>query len=262
MNFRNSALLLAAFTASVSLAPRARAQDAKSIGLISGGAAAIDTTKVKPVTSFTGDLGFISASGNTNITTLTIADKIVHTNGRWMFAQFGTYVSGETDSKQTANQLLLGARADYAFKPRVSVFLGASYERNTFAGFSSRTDEILGLAWQAILAPQDSARLDLGGVLTQEADVDSLHQSYPSARAALNYKHQFSKLAYFHQFVEYIPNLKTSGSYRFNTESSLVAPISAHIGIKLAYAIRFDSRPQPTFGTTDRLLTTGIQVSY
>ena len=243
-------------------APRARAQDEKSIALISSGAAAIDTTKKKPVTSFTGDLGFVSATGNTNITTLTIGDKIVHTNGRWMFSQLGTYVNGETDKKQTANQLLIAARADYAFEPRVSVFIGTSYERNTFAGFDSRWDEIAGVAWQAIVAAKDSARIDLGGVATQEADVDSAMQSYPSARAAFSYKHQFSKLAYFHQFVEYIPNLQTSGSYRFNTESALVAPISAHIGIKLSYAIRFDSRPQPTFGTTDRLLTTGIQVSY
>ncbi len=262
MNYRNTALMLAAFAASVCLAPRAHAQDARSIGLISSGAAAIDTTKKKPVTSFTGDLGFVSASGNTNITTLTMGDKIVHTNGRWMFTQVGTYVNGETDNKQTANQLLLGARADFALDPRLSVFIGASYERNTFAGFNAREDEIAGVAWQAIVAANDSARIDVGGVATQESDVDSLYQTYPSARAALNYKHQFTKLAYFHQFVEYIPNLKTSGSYRFNTESALVAPLSTHIGIKVAYAIRFDSRPQPTFGTTDRLLTTGIQISY
>ena len=174
----------------------------------------------------------------------------------------GTYVSSETNNKQSANERRLGVRADYAFRPRLSVFAGGSYERNTFAGFNSRADEIAGLAWKAILAPQDSMYLDTGGVLTQESDVNGTSPSYPSARGAPDYKHQFSKLAYFSQFVEYIPNLQTSGSYRFNTESALVAPISTHIGIKLSYAIRFDSRPQPTFGTTDRLLTTGIQVGY
>lgn len=262
MKNTHAILALAALAAGAVFARRAEAQDEKSIALISSGPAAIDTTKKTAVTSFTGDLGFVSASGNTNITTLTVGDKIVHTNGRWMFTQMGTYVNGETDNKQTANQLLVAARADFAFVPRVSVFVGASYERNAFAGFNSRTDEILGVAWQAIVSKDDSARIDVGGVETQESDVDSVMQRYPSARAALSYKHQFSKLAYFHQFVEYIPNLQTSGSYRFNTESALVAPISTHIGIKLSYAIRFDSRPQPTFGTTDRLLTTGVQISY
>ncbi len=255
-------IALLAFLALALNSARALAQDPRSIAFISAGAAPIDTTKKKPVTSFTGDLGFVSASGNTNITTLTVSDKIVHTTGYWMFTQFAAYITGETNNKQTANQLLASERADYAFLPRVSVFGALNFERNTFAGFTSRTDEVLGVSWKAILAPHDSARLDLGGVYTQEEDVDSTKQNYPSARAAFNYKHQFSKLAYFHQFAEYIPNLKTSGSYRFNTESSLVAPISAHIGIKLAYAFRFDSKPQPTFGTTDRLLTTGVQVSY
>jgi putative salt-induced outer membrane protein YdiY len=262
VNYRNAVLILTSLAAAAAIAPRAAAQDAKSIALISDGPAKIDTTKKVPVTSFTGDLGFVSASGNTNITTLTVGDKIVHTNGRWMFTQVGTYVSGETDNKATANQLRVSARADFALEPRFSVFVGASYERNTFAGFNSRTDEIVGVAWEALVSKDDSARFDLGGVLTQEADVDSTTQRYPSARAALSYKHVFSKAAYFHQFVEYMPNLQTSGSYRFNTESALVAPISAHIGIKVSYAIRFDSRPQPTFGTTDRLLTTGIQISY
>lgn len=226
------------------------------------GAAAAPAAEPKSTTSFTGDLGFVSASGNTNVTTLTVGDKFVQTNGRWMFTQTGAYVTGETDSKQTANQLIVAGRADYAFQPRLSLFVAASYERNTFAGFDARTDEDLGLAWKAIVAPRDSGRIDLGGVLTQESDVDSTYQSYVAARAALSYKHQFTKLAYFHQFVEYIANLQTSGSYRFNTETSLVAPISEHVGIKLGFAIRFDSRPQPTFGTTDRLLTTSVQISY
>lgn len=259
MNYRNAVLTVLALAIASS---RAAAQDQRAIGFVAPGAASIDTTKKKPITSFTGDLGFVNASGNTNITTLTVSDKIVHTNGYWMFTQFAAYVNGETNNKQTANQLLASERADFAFMPRLSVFVGLNFERNTFAGFTSRTDEVLGLAWKAILAPRDSARVDLGAVMTQEKDVDSTSQSYPSARAAVHYKHQFTKLAYFSQFVEYIPNLKTSGSYRFNSESSLVAPISTHVGIKLAFAIRFDSRPQPTFGTTDRLLTTGVQISY
>lgn len=253
---------MAGAAVSLAAAPRVHAQDDKSIALISSGAATIDTTKKKPVTSFTGDLGYVSATGNTNVTTLTVGDKIVHTNGRWMFTQLGTYVNGETENKESANQLLVSARADFALQPRVGVFVGGTFERNTFAGFNSRTDEIAGVSWRAIVEPKDSARIDIGGDATQEADIDSVKQSYPSARAAMSYKHQFSKLAYFHQFLEYIPNLKTSGAYRFNSESALVAPISTHIGIKLSYAIRFDSRPQPNFGTTDRLLTTGVQVSY
>jgi putative salt-induced outer membrane protein len=227
--------------------------------VLSGPAAAQDA---KPKTTFTADLGFVSASGNTNLTTLSIADKIVHSDGRWTFTQLAAFVYGETNSKESANQLRFGGRADFDFQPRLSVFAGVSYERNTFAGFNSRMDEIAGLAWKAIVSPKNALTLDAGGVLTQESDVDGTSHNYPSLRFAANYKHSFTKAAYFQQLAEYLANLQTSGAYRVNTESALVAPLSAHLGIKVSYAVRYDSRPPVKFGTTDRVLTTGVQVAY
>jgi putative salt-induced outer membrane protein len=216
----------------------------------------------KPVTSFTGDLGYVDATGNTSLSTLSVGDKIVHTDGKWTVTQLASYVYGETNALVTANQFRVEGRVDFDLIPRFGVFGGGSYERNTFAGFTSRTDEIAGLRWKAIVAPMDSLNVDAGGVATQESDVDGTTKSYPAARLAAAYKHRFSKTAYFQQLGEYIPDLQTSGSYRANSESSLVAPISSHVGIKVSYSIRYDSRPPVKFGTTDRLLTTGVQISY
>jgi len=215
-----------------------------------------------PKTSFTGDLGYVSASGNTTLTTLSLGERIVHTNGRWKLTQVGAYVYGKTGDSVSANQLRFSGRADFAIGPRFGAFLGVATERNKFAGFTSRTDELAGLAWKAIVAPGDSMSLDAGGVLTQQSDVDGTDHDDPSARFALNYKHAFSKTAYFQQLAEYLPNLKTSGAYRVSTESALVAPISVRIAIKLSYLVRYDSRPPVRFGTTDRMLTTGVQVSF
>ncbi|MFI5310436.1 MAG: YdiY family protein [Gemmatimonadales bacterium] len=216
----------------------------------------------KPKTTFTGDLGYVSASGNTNITTLSLGEKLIHSDSAWTFTQLAAYVYGKTDAKESANQLRFAGRVDYALGPRIGVFAGASWERNAFAGFNSRTDEIAGFMWKAIVAPDDALGLDAGGVLTQESDVDGTSQSYPSLRVAMNYKHSFTKTAYFQQLAEYVPNLQTSGAYRVNTESAVVAPVSAHVGVKVSYVLRYDSRPPVKFGTTDRVLTTGVQISY
>ena len=213
-------------------------------------------------TSFTGDIGYVSASGNTRLTTLSLGEKIGHSTGRWVFSQLAAYVYGKAGGTETANQLRLAARADYDFLHRLGVFAGVAHERNRFAGFDARTDEIAGLRWLAIVAPMDSMGLDLGGVLTQQSNVDGTSLNDPSARAAANYKHLFSKAAYFQQIAEYLPNLKESGEYRLNSESSLVAPISTHVGIKMSYSLRYNTAPPATFGTTDRVLTTGIQITY
>jgi putative salt-induced outer membrane protein len=223
---------------------------------------ALTAAQLPSKTSFSGDVGYVTASGNTQLTTLSIGEKIGHSTGRWMFSQLAAYVYGKAKGVETANQLRLATRADYDFIKRVSIFAGVAHERNRFAGFDARTDEIAGLRWQAIVAPMDSMGLDLGGVLTQQDNVDGTSQNDPSARAAANYKHLFSKAAYFQQLAEYLPNLKENGEYRLNTESSIVAPISSHLGIKMTYALRYNTAPPATFGTTDRVLTTGIQVTW
>ena len=213
-------------------------------------------------TSFTADLGLISASGNTRLQTLSVGDKITHSKDRWLLSQVAAYVYGETNNAISANQLRAAVRSDYLFHPRVSAFAGVSYERNTFAGFRRRTDEGAGLSWKVLTLTRDSLSADFGGVLTQESRVDGLQESFPAARLAGVFKHVFTKAAYFQQLAEYIPNLETHGAYRLNTESSVVAPLSSHAGIKIGYVVRYDSRPPVTFGTTDRVLTSGIQVTF
>ncbi len=216
----------------------------------------------KPTTSFTGDLGYVSASGNTQLSTLNIGDKIVHTSGWWTFTQTAAYVYGTTKNVESANQFQLAGRVDYAFQQRLALFAGASYDRNPFAGYNSRTNELVGLRWKAVVAPRDSLDVDAGGALTQQTDVNDSTSSYPAARVAGSYKHSFSKAAYFQQNLEYLPDLKTGGAYRLNSQSSVVAPVSSHIGIKVSYQIQYNSNPPAGFGTTDRLLTTGVQVSF
>ncbi|MDE3215596.1 MAG: DUF481 domain-containing protein [Gemmatimonadota bacterium] len=216
----------------------------------------------RPATSFTGDLGYVSATGNTRLSTLNVGDKIVHTSGWWTFTQTAAYVNGQTKGVESANQFTVTGRVDYAFMPRLSLFAGASYDRNPFAGFNLRTNELVGVRWKAVEAPQDSLAVDAGGALTQQRDVNDSTENFPAARLAASYKHDFSKAAYFQQNVEYLPDLETSGAYRLNSLSSVVAPISAHIGVKVSYQIQYNSNPPATFGTTDRLLTTGIQVTF
>ena len=101
-----------------------------------------------------------------------------------VLSQLAAYVRGETKGVESANQLRVAGRSDLAFHPRFGAFAGVSFERNTFAGFRRRFDEIAGVRWKAIVAPFDSLSVDGGGVLTQESDVDGTSKDYPSARLA------------------------------------------------------------------------------
>lgn len=211
---------------------------------------------------FTADFGFVSATGNTRLTTMNFGEKMTVKARSWTIAQQSAYIYGKTNGVPSANQLRTSLRADHTFFKRVGFFAGATYERNRFAGFTRHFDYIAGLSWRVLSFSRDTLRFDAGGVYTDEIRVDSTHKFSPAARSAIAYKHSFGGSSYLTQTAEYIPNLPSGGQYRVNTESALIAKMTKHFGLKVSHIVRYDSRPAEGFRKADRILTTGLQVSY
>ncbi len=208
------------------------------------------------------DFGFVSATGNTDVTTISLGNKMVASRGRWTLTQVFAQVYGKTDGVESANQLRTNLRAERTFVDGIGGFAAVQFERNTFAGFDRRTDQFLGLRWRAIEDSTDALTFDAGGVLTQQENTDGESYLTTSARGAVAYKHIFKPGTFFAQAVEYVPNLEESGAYRLNSETAAVAPLSSRISMKFGYVFQYNSRPPTGFGTTDRVFTSGLQVSF
>lgn len=215
-----------------------------------------------PVTKFTADFGYVTTSGNTQVTTMSVGQKFNRSSGRWTFDQTFQLVYGEQQGTVNTNFLATGAKVEYKIDNRFAGFVGGAFDRNTFAGIERRFEEQVGLLWRAVMAPRDTVRFEGGASITQQISVDGTQLNFPSARTAGVWRHFFSNASYFRQSVEFIPNLRNQDDWRLNSESSVQAPISSRIGLKLSYTIRYDNVPEPTFATTDRLFTTGIQLTF
>ena len=91
-------------------------------------------------------------------------------------------------------------------------------------------------------------------------------RSFPAARLGADYKHLFSKIAFFQQTAEYLPNLRDTEVYFVNTESSLVAPLTTKLGIKVGYVVRYNAAPPvkdgARLGKTDTFFTSGLTYSF
>ncbi len=214
------------------------------------------------VTKITADLGYVQTSGNTQVTTMNVGEKFTQQRGRFTLQQAFALVYGKQRDTVNTNNLRANLRGDYKIDNIFSLFLGTGFDRNTFAGIERRFEEQLGVAARLLAAASDTIRVEGGGSVTQQIGTDGRQQNFPSARGALAWRHAFTPAAYFLQNVEYIPNMKEAEDWRVNTESSVVAPLSARIGLKLSYVIRFDNLPEPTFSKTDKLFTTGIQITF
>lgn len=217
----------------------------------------------------TADLGYVNTTGNTSLTSFNLGDKLTVSAGTVLITQTASLIYGKTSGVESANNQTFRLRADQPLTERLDVYGFGDYQRNKFAGLSRRLSENVGLGYQALQAPRDSLSIQAGAGLVQESfyiapgNSTTVSDNFPIGRAAAVYKHLFSESSYFQQTMEYLPNMTESADYRINSESSIVAPISAHFGLKASALIQYNNQPAtPGFRKTDRFISAGLQFTY
>jgi putative salt-induced outer membrane protein len=123
-------------------------------------------------------------------------------------------------------------------------------------------EQTFGFAWRTATPMGDSIRIDAGSVWTQQRNIEGTRRHFIAVRAALAYKRPLPSGAHLQHAMEAVPNMETNEDWRFNSETAVVAPLSKALGLKLSYLVRYDHLPEPTFRTTDRVMTAGLQVTY
>lgn len=225
-------------------------------------------TKAPPPSEFNTDLGFVSVSGNTSVTTLSLGEKWIRRIARWEFKQELGAVYGKTDGTETSNLWKASLRGDYGLGGNLALYARTAFDRNRFAGVASRFAEGLGIVARLLATDIDQLNAEGGFELTQQDNVDGTSDSFLSLRGATSWKHMFTPSAYFFQSLEVLPNLNDMDDYRVNSETTIVAPLSSRVAMRASYQVRFDNLPSLNAAGTaplrksDRILSTGIQVTF
>lgn len=211
---------------------------------------------------FTADVGYVSTTGNSEVSTFNLGEKLILRAGRWEHKQQFGSVYASQDGRQTSNLLFTNWRSDWKFHPRLALFGFLGFDRNAFAGIARRFEEALGLSATLLTSASDTWTLEAGLAMNQQRTTDGSAIDFASVRSATAFRHHFTKTAYFQQSVEFLPSLEVSEDYRANLESALVAPLSTHVAMKLGYVVRFDNFPEPGRRKHDRIFTSGLQFNW
>ena len=225
-------------------------------------------TKKPPPTELTADLGIVDVSGNTSTSTISTNQRYIRRLRTWEFKEDIGVVYGKTGGIESSNAVRLGLRTDYDLAGHFALYALTAFDRNPYAGIRSRFAEGAGGVWKAIANDKDQLNVEAGYQYTQQKNLIGPDHNFPALRLASTWKHSISKAASFFQGVEYLPDLQDSKDYRINSETDIIAPLSAHTAMKLSYVVRFANEPPlNASGTaflrkTDRILSAGIQVAY
>lgn len=217
--------------------------------------------KARPV-DFTSDLSFVNTTGNTRVSTLSLNEKVTWRAPLLSLVQTFNIVHGKANGRINSNLIRASLRADRSLPQQVAMFVQTGFDRNPPGGIARRFDQGVGLTWTALASETDRLVFEGGAGATQQLGTNGGIRDFPVARSAGTYRRNFAPKAYLLQAVEVLPNLEDGRDLRVNTESSVVSPLGRNLGVKVTYVVRYDRLPQPDFGTTDRLLTTGLQFTF
>ena len=223
---------------------------------------------------FVSDFSLAASQGNQEVLTIALGERYGYAFPTWKFTQTAAVLKGTANGVKNAELFQGALRGDYNLTKKLTAYLNASGLRNTPAGLSSQVQEGAGLAYQVRDTDKDKLQLSAG--------VGSLQRSYVGIGKGQNdivgnldglYRHAFSKVAFFEQAATFTPNFSTTEAWLLTAKSSLIAPLSDKLGIKVGYLINFNNAPPllPKVGTApqiarykkfDGLLTTGLQFTY
>lgn len=214
------------------------------------------------------NLGYVQASGNTSLTTINAGEKLTYRPDlRWTFTNTGALVYGKTNGAESANQVQLGLRADYQISARISAFGLVNYDRNPFAGITRRFEELVGLGAKLISTPKQVLTVD-AGIGNNQQLTGGITSNFFVARLAPIYRYNLTSKAYLEEAVELLENLQTTGDLRSSSLTSLVAPLSGRVSLRVSYLMRYDAQPAVQsavpltfFKKLDTVFTTGIQLT-
>ncbi len=207
------------------------------------------------------DIGFVSAAGNSDLTTVSFGQQLAIGTPAWVLTQDLSIVYSRSDGVTSADQLQTNGRVEHHLGERLGVYASLHYERNPLAGIMLRMQEGAGLTWAIVAAKQDQLDLAVGATLVQQRGSVDTTAGFPAAQAVATFKHGFTDRAFFRQRLEWIPNFRDASDYRVNSESAVIAPFSRRLALKMSLVIRYDNLPEPGFGSIDRVFTSGVQLS-
>jgi putative salt-induced outer membrane protein YdiY len=209
------------------------------------------------------DLGLVSAAGNSSVRTLNGAEHVTFAPEPWRFSQTFSLVNGYTHDSETVNTLKAGLRADYAVGNRFRLFALGTFTRDRFAGIARRFEEAAGLAFVVLPGSTNVLDVEAGAGRTQQTSTAGERRQYWASRLASHYRLNLTSRAYFDQKVEVLFDLQNAQNMLLNTESSVVAPISSNVGLKLGYVLRFANQPPgPGIRKADTVLSAGLQLVF
>lgn len=207
-------------------------------------------------------LSFLATSGNSDTSSLGIEVTVKRKPAPWGIDISALAVRAGTDGVTTAERLVGRARGERELSEYWGVFVGASAEKDRFAGLDLRGVLEAGVNFKALPGPRHELSFDAGATFTREELTSGGDRDFAGALAGVSYAWVPMEGARLSQRLVAYPNFDNSRDWRVVAETALQASLTKRFALKLGYLLRYDHEPPPTFGSTDTSTTASLMWSF
>lgn len=212
--------------------------------------------------SGSGELSFISTSGNTDTQSLGVGFEIAYKPGVWTTEAKANYLRAETDGELSAEKLtaLLGLRR--SLSEHFDVYARTTYLSNEFAGLNSTWGLEAGGLYKALAG--DRHFLDLSGGLgyTSEDRVSEENRDFAMATVGAKYKWQISKNSDLGNDFNYVYDFDDSDNWRLANTTALTTAINSMFSLKVSYALTYLNEPAVGFEKRDTTSSVALVAKF
>ncbi len=207
-----------------------------------------------------GELGFVSARGNTETETLNIGAVAILNRDDWRHTFSATALRAEDSGETTAERFELGAQSDWKINEKSYWFGSLRYESDEFSQFDDQATLALGYGYQWWKNDVHELATEIGlGVRRATLRLSGEDETDPVVRGSLAYLRNISETAKFTN--DLLIEAGSDNTFGSNV-TALTAKVYEDIGIKLAYEIRHNTDVDEPLENSDRLTTVSLVYEF
>jgi len=206
-------------------------------------------------------LGFFSASGNTDSSSLNADVGAAYNNGsRWTHKLHALALKADNNGVDSADRIAGGYQADFAINDRSYFFGKIEADKDDFSAYDLRKTEAVGYGYKIYDTDAHKWNVELGAGATQlDLRNDGGSENSGIGLIGTDYIWNFSETAAFEQNLDY--ELGSENNY-LNSVTSLRAKVWENFGVKLSYNIKNNSDVPMGVEKSDKYTSIGIDYSF
>jgi putative salt-induced outer membrane protein YdiY len=210
--------------------------------------------------------GFVMKQGNKQKETLSGSSYTLYRVHRWE-NKWKLYVLIDrvfNDSSDNFDTFIYGTyRMDYYITNRLSYYIGGGGYSDEVKGIDRSALGFNGISYFLIRNPKLYLRGSLGYLYSFEHPVspfpdDSIH----SAAEELEFSYTINNHFSIYEDVSIYENVQVASDLRILSDTELKAGLTNHFAVVIAYRIRFDNQPIPTFEKLDTITDVSLSLSF